>query len=326
MTTYLSEKFKQLRKNRDLTQEQVADIFDVTSQTVSRWETGTNMPDIGLLPHIAIFFKVTVDELLGTEVVLGEQKVSEYKRDIRNLLNIGKADKAIEMARIALKEYPVNYYLQNLLVQALCTVDAETFKQEIIAVSERVMEYCPDPNICLDAKFQLFNQYVEWDMKEEAEKILVTLPSEAWYTQDVNAGSVLEGEEWLQNQQLQIVRFTILLCDFIKGYARKADLDTLQRIKWYKAAMQIEALTDSMRDDGGDSVERAFRHLDVAELYCEAGDIENALTCVEKATQNAMKHLNIMYKTESLFDVVRGTERFVACFELLRANSGALKH
>jgi transcriptional regulator with XRE-family HTH domain len=64
MSVYFSEKIKQLRKSYDLTQEEVADIFHVSPQSVSRWETGANYPDVEILPHIAIFFKVSVDELL----------------------------------------------------------------------------------------------------------------------------------------------------------------------------------------------------------------------------------------------------------------------
>ena len=56
MPIYFSEKFKDLRKARNLTQEQIADIFHISPQAVSRWETGATYPDIEILPHLAIFF------------------------------------------------------------------------------------------------------------------------------------------------------------------------------------------------------------------------------------------------------------------------------
>jgi len=116
MSNYFNEKFKQLRRARDLTQEQVAEIFHVSPQSVSRWETGVNYPDIGLLPHIAGFFKVMVDELLGTEEILGEQKAKAYKVELRQLLNVGRVDQAIDVARKAVKEHPTNYNLQAELM------------------------------------------------------------------------------------------------------------------------------------------------------------------------------------------------------------------
>jgi len=73
MAIHFSLKFKNLRKSRDLTQEQVADIFHVSPQAVSRWETGASYPDIESLPSIAEFFKITVDDLLGVDVIKNHQ-------------------------------------------------------------------------------------------------------------------------------------------------------------------------------------------------------------------------------------------------------------
>ena len=55
---------KELRKAKKLTQEQLAEQLNVSNRTVSRWETGSNMPDIGLLVEIADFYDVSIDYLL----------------------------------------------------------------------------------------------------------------------------------------------------------------------------------------------------------------------------------------------------------------------
>lgn len=47
---------KELRKEKKLTQEQLAEKLNVSGRTVSRWETGSNMPDIGMLVEMADFF------------------------------------------------------------------------------------------------------------------------------------------------------------------------------------------------------------------------------------------------------------------------------
>lgn len=49
---------KQLRNEKKLTQEQLAEKFQITSRTVSRWETGSNMPDISMLWNLQIFMKL----------------------------------------------------------------------------------------------------------------------------------------------------------------------------------------------------------------------------------------------------------------------------
>ena len=56
--------FKILRSEKQLTQEQLAERFNVSSRTVSRWETGSNMPDISVLLELADFYEVDIREII----------------------------------------------------------------------------------------------------------------------------------------------------------------------------------------------------------------------------------------------------------------------
>ena len=53
---------KKLRNEKGITQEQAAEHLNVSSRTVSRWETGSNMPDISLLVEIAEFYDTSIPE------------------------------------------------------------------------------------------------------------------------------------------------------------------------------------------------------------------------------------------------------------------------
>ena len=55
---------KDLRKEKEITQEQLAEELGVSGRTISRWETGKNMPDISLLVEIAEFFDVSIPEII----------------------------------------------------------------------------------------------------------------------------------------------------------------------------------------------------------------------------------------------------------------------
>lgn len=61
----LGEIIKTKRKERDLTQEKVADELGVSKAAVSKWENGDSYPDVTLLPQIAELFDITMDELFG---------------------------------------------------------------------------------------------------------------------------------------------------------------------------------------------------------------------------------------------------------------------
>ena len=61
--TYLAS----LRRGRDMTQQQVADILGVSNKTVSKWESGAGLPDIAALPALAALYGVTADDILAGE-------------------------------------------------------------------------------------------------------------------------------------------------------------------------------------------------------------------------------------------------------------------
>ena len=58
---------KELRKEKNLTQENLAEKLNVSNRTISRWETGSNMPDIGMLVEIAEFYDVSIPEIINGE-------------------------------------------------------------------------------------------------------------------------------------------------------------------------------------------------------------------------------------------------------------------
>jgi len=72
---------KELRKEKGLTQEQLAEKTGVSSRTVSRWETGSNMPDICLLVELADFYEVDLRELIN-----GERKSEMAMEETRDVL------------------------------------------------------------------------------------------------------------------------------------------------------------------------------------------------------------------------------------------------
>ena len=67
MTLQLGEKIRSLRKQYGRTQEALASALGITFQAVSRWESNLAYPDMELIPSIANYFGITIDELFGYE-------------------------------------------------------------------------------------------------------------------------------------------------------------------------------------------------------------------------------------------------------------------
>lgn len=75
---------KKLRKEKNLTQEQLAEQLNVSGRTVSRWETGINMPDISILVNLAEFYNVGIPEIIDGERK-GEKMNEEVKETVLKL-------------------------------------------------------------------------------------------------------------------------------------------------------------------------------------------------------------------------------------------------
>lgn len=69
---------KELRKEKNLTQEQLAEKFGVSSRTVSRWGNGNNMPDLDILIEISDYYEVDLREILN-----GERKSENMDKEMK---------------------------------------------------------------------------------------------------------------------------------------------------------------------------------------------------------------------------------------------------
>lgn len=82
------EKLQELRKNRGMTQEELAEVLFVSRTAVSKWESGRGMPNIESLKAISKFFKVSLDDLLSGEelLVIAEDDHKQKELYIRDLV------------------------------------------------------------------------------------------------------------------------------------------------------------------------------------------------------------------------------------------------
>ena len=88
MELTLGKRIAALRKQKDLRQDDIAQLLDISPQAVSKWENDQTCPDIGLLPKLAQILGVTTDELLSGKQELQEVRVlpPEERKDIKDML------------------------------------------------------------------------------------------------------------------------------------------------------------------------------------------------------------------------------------------------
>ena len=190
MTIYLGENIKKLRRERGLTQENLAEFLGVTFQSVSNWERGESYPDITMLPEIAGFFKVSVDELLGLNKADAEKKANEYL-EVYETQRYKDTSFVFRAFQKAVKDFPSDFrmlvrYMELLMCEKSPedTAEYEKASKEIISIYENIQNNCTDDNIRMWSKrliCQHLHTKAHYTEKEEyqqqAENILSEMPS-----------------------------------------------------------------------------------------------------------------------------------------------------
>ena len=105
---------KELRKERNLTQEAIAGKFGVTQRSVSRWENGTTMPDISVLIELADFYDIDIRELLR-----GERKSENMDTDLKETLEMVAEYTEADKAKILKKVYICG---QGMLITSVASI------------------------------------------------------------------------------------------------------------------------------------------------------------------------------------------------------------
>lgn len=182
MHIYLGENLKNLRRKKNLTQEKLADFLGVSFQAVSKWERGDTYPDISMLPEIADFFKISVDELLGVNRAENEKEITEKLKEYDNL-----TDSKLMLGIInELKaKFPNDF---RVLIRYLgCLVrfsdDLTSVYSEVLSIYTNIQENCTDDRIRIKAKRALIEYYrsqLALNNKnftfEDCEKIICEMP------------------------------------------------------------------------------------------------------------------------------------------------------
>lgn len=138
---------KRLRREKDITQEQLAEYLGITSRAISQWECDRTAPDISQLPAICHIFGVSSDVLLGINVEKNNEKIQYYLDKSRAEEHQGKFENSVEILREANCKFPKSYQIMNRLANAL--VNAHSRKglkeyDEVFDLCNRILAECTD--------------------------------------------------------------------------------------------------------------------------------------------------------------------------------------
>lgn len=156
---HLGDNISRLRHQKKITQEELARFMGVTKASVSKWETNQSLPDILLLPQLASFFDISVDELLGYKPQLSKEQIQKYYFDFAAQFASEAFEEVMEKSEVLVKKYYSCYgFLLQICVLWLnhCHMASTQARQieilkRIAEICSHITSHCLDNGICNDA-------------------------------------------------------------------------------------------------------------------------------------------------------------------------------
>ena len=205
LTMNFGSNLKKLRKEKNLTQEALAECLNVSAQTVSKWENGASMPDISLLPLLADYFQVSVDSLLMHDAAQRLQDVRNLGKEIRVLVDAGKTAEAYTRLKASMSQWKLSVSVNHLMSWTARKYALECTGANRIRLLEEAISWA-DRTIILDsgetgrtvqAKMAKCYCLMELERTQEAREIAASLPS-LYSSREIVLAKITSGDEQQQ--------------------------------------------------------------------------------------------------------------------------------
>ena len=281
----IGKRIQRLRRERSLTQEQLAAALGVTSAAVSKWETNAAIPDVAMLCPLARMLGITVDGLLDFRPALEQEEINVLLEDRRKLFEEKRLEEAGASCEALLREYPDDLRLKcaiaGLYILYLTASLEEAWMEEQTARAVALLEQSresTDPGLAASARSMLMNLYV---MQGELDKALAILDEEP--EAKINAemaranillrkGELDEAEKRYQTGLWLAARDAAMnLIGLHHTALRRGNKETA--LELLEQAMEVERVLRVDELDGGAGSLRLLR----AEVLCQEGRLDEAV-------------------------------------------------
>ena len=219
MLICLGENVRSLRVAKGITQEQFGYEMGVSAQAVSRWENGATYPDITMLPMIADFFDVTLDELMGRGRELETNEREAFFKSTREMYNHGEIVDVLEAYDKMIHKHPNDPYL--LHGKATILYYSQFKKSQDLSVAKEIISLCNKINCSNNIGMQcgasalLVRAYARIGQLEEAKKLANALPSFE-VGRELLIWECLQGADKKEHSQYLIERFEGMIARYKK--------------------------------------------------------------------------------------------------------------
>lgn len=297
-----------LRQKRNITQEQLAETVGVTKASVSKWENGQSLPDILLLPKLASFFDVSIDELLGYEPQLSREQIKNLYHQLAAGFAAGPFEEVMDRSRELVKKYyscyPFLFQVCILWLNHFMLAPAREEQEKILTDISRLCGHiaadCRDSHICNDAAVVRAMVDLQLGRAEEAIEVLEEILNPLGLSRQSDdvliqayqaAGRVEEAESFTQIcMYLHLLSFVGNAVQYLSAHSGDLAVceETIRRTDSLIAVNDLENLHPGIT---------VMFHYQAAIIYALWGKTQEALkrlecyaACVERILENSNLH------------------------------------
>ena len=282
----ISTVIRKLRRERNITQEEVAQALGVTYQSVSRWENGLAYPDIELIPKIAQLFQISTDVLFGTDFESMEERIAAHTRLIREVQD--SPEQFYLACRAAYEEFPKEYSFGIWLCRCYLELGVRPYEKhikEIRDICRNILENCSDEDYRLEAM-----RYIMIAENEESLEEWNNLISGWKSCREVLLEARYEYRNDTEKHRMQMQENFLSFMGYVfYNCIPKEHPD--QTVEGYKLILK---LIDNMRDSSTDTdawmCMRADFHLRIAEVYFRCQRFAEGYSELEQAIDLYVKY------------------------------------
>ncbi len=290
MNITIDKQLKKLRKDKDITQEALANHLGITVQAVSKWERGEGFPDITLLPSIASFFNVSVDDILGVGEIEKQRIIDEYREKDTALFREGKSKERVALLREAIKEFPNDLRMVHDLTFALMSCNRDEYADEIIELGKRILDESTDNSLRSGAIQVLSFTYYYSKGDAETAKQYALLADNMWVSTQELLPRFLDGDEAVIYCQENLQELVEMIRRNSELIANKANYSPADRIKVNEFILNFFNLLYPNGDFGFYHCRMSDIFRNMAWQYKTLGDVDKMFESLEKAVEHTIKY------------------------------------
>jgi len=228
MNNYIGENIRNLRRQKNVTQEEISEYLNVSFQTISKWERGENLPDINMLVALANYFDVSTDELLGMDKHKSDFFSYEFGKNMYGLIKEGKYDEVVKKYREAQKIYPNNIGISAGLAMVLALRNEPSDWDEAVELCKKVLGELHYEKVKTSVRTVLFI-IMKSRMSHEEALTNVRQLTHIWESREMITSELYEGEERVKYLKSLVHLVISLLYDKIEN-GRLNDMELLKMI------------------------------------------------------------------------------------------------